>query len=130
MKRLSILLLILVPLVALGGCAMEPAYRYNANAGGGYYQGQSAYGNASTVVYGSTYVSPWGAGWYPGWGATVGYGPGWWGYGNVGFGATYVYRPHRHYRDHYRRNSHTWHQGHARHHDNGHRGNHHHRGHR
>ncbi len=133
MKRLPILLLALGALVLASGCAMEPAYRYNVNAGGGYYSGQSPYGNADTVVYGSGYADPWGWGGYygPGWGY---YGPGW-GYGGVGigFGATYVisghhhrrhYRPHRswnHGQQHHRGGS--QHQGHQRH--QGHR---HHRG--
>lgn len=99
MKRLPKLSLIVSALLLLGGCALQPAYQYNANAGGGYYRGQSPYGNADTVIYSSGYASPWTAGWGPGWG----YGPGWWGSGGIGFGATYVYRPHhRHYRRHHR----------------------------
>lgn len=62
MKRTSTLLLIVAALLLLGGCALQPGYRYNANAGGGYYSGQSSYGNADTVIYSSGYVSPWGVG--------------------------------------------------------------------
>ena len=104
MKRLPKLLLIASALLLLGGCALQPAYRYNANAGGGYYRGQSPYGNADTVIYSSGYASPWGAGWGPGWG----YGPGWWGSGGIGIGATYVYRPHHRYDRPHRRH----HRGH------------------
>lgn len=128
MKRLLPLLLALSALLVLGGCAVEPAYRYNANDGGGYYYGQSAYGNADTVIYGSGYVSPWGwGGWGPGWGW---WGPGWWGYGGIGFGATYIYHPHhRHYwhpRRHWHHHGHhAWHGSHHHHWRHGH-GHHHH----
>src|SRR5690625_3734202 len=76
-KRLSIVLLVL-PALLLGGCALEPSYRYDANAGGGYYVGQSSYGNADTVVVGapSGMWDPWGApyaGWY-GFGPWIGFG--------------------------------------------------------
>ncbi|HET7267043.1 MAG TPA: hypothetical protein VFJ15_02955 [Oleiagrimonas sp.] len=120
MKRLPTVLLIVSALLLLGGCALQPAYRYNANAGGGYYAGQSPYGNADTVIYSSSYGSPWGGGWGPGWGygPRWGYGPtGWWGTGGIGIGATYVYRPH--HRDYRRdRRHHRWHRSgrHERHH--------------
>ncbi|HEX7341928.1 MAG TPA: hypothetical protein VF269_06605 [Rhodanobacteraceae bacterium] len=101
MKRLPSLLLVASALLLLGGCAIEPAYRYDANNGGGYYAGQSAYGNANTVIRTHVDINPWGWGYGPGW---WGYGPGWWGYNGLGFGATYVYRPHHrwHQWDHHR----------------------------
>lgn len=103
MKRLSVLLLALSTLLLLGGCAIEPTYHYTRTVdGGGYYNGQSAYGNADTVVYGSVYADPWT--WNPWWGY---YGPRW-GWGGIGFGATYTYRNHHHHRAHPR----TTHRGH------------------
>src|SRR5699024_5043706 len=83
-RRLTTLLLAVSSMLILGGCVSQP-YRYSATAdGGGYYSGQSAYGNADTVVYGEAYGAPWG--WGPGWG----YAPGW---GSVGFGVAYTSRP-------------------------------------
>ncbi len=101
-QRLPALLLVLSALVLLGGCALEPTYRYQRTAdGGGYYSGQSPYGNADTVVYGNYYSAyPWGP-----WGY---YGPGW---GRVGFGASYTFRHH----GDYRRWSHSRHHRHRRH---------------
>lgn len=96
MKRLPVLLLVSSALLLLGGCAIEPTYHYTRTAdGGGYYNGQSAYGNADTVVYGGVYADPWA--WDPWWGGY--YGPRW-GWGGVGFGATYTYRSHHRYRAH------------------------------
>src|SRR5690625_3028130 len=111
-KRLSILLLVL-PALLLGGCALEPAYRYNANAGGGYYTGQSPYGNADTVIEGTpaAWWDPWGApdaGWY-------GFGP-WIGYGgfSVGIYGRY-YRPHYRVYGHAHRRASHWHGRHRGH---------------
>ena len=116
-RRLTTLLLAVSSMLILGGCVSQP-YRYSATAdGGGYYSGQSAYGNADTVVYGEAYGAPWG--WGPGWG----YAPGW---GSVGFGVTYASHPRHHarrYRHHRRsrvhhRQHHRGHRsrGHQRHH--------------
>lgn len=109
MKRLSILLLAVSTLLLLGGCAIEPAYHYTRTTdGGGYYSGQSAYGNADTVIYGNGYANPWTWGGY--------YGPRW-GWSGIGFGATYTYRNHHSYRHrHHRRPAHHQHQQHSRHH--------------
>ncbi len=90
MKRLSIMLAALSALLLLGGCALGPTYRYSGGGSGGYYYGQSAYGNADTVVYGTSYADPWA--WDPWYGGY--YGPGW---GRVGLGVTYI-DTHRHYR--------------------------------
>lgn len=91
MKRLPIVLLALSALLLLGGCALGPSYRYSGGGSGGYYYGQSAYGNADTVIYGSTYANPWA--WDPWYGGY--YGPGW-GYGRVGLGVTYTSHHYRH----------------------------------
>lgn len=111
MKRLSILLLALSALLLLGGCAIEPTYHYTRTVdGGGYYNGQSAYGNADTVVYGDVYADPWV--WNPWWGYGY-YGPRW---GGFGFGVTYTYRDHHRHREHraYRHGSSHTHSRHSR----------------
>lgn len=119
-QRLPILLLVLSALLLLGGCAIEPAYRYSSTVdGGGYYSGQSPYGNADTVVYGSYYGSPWG--WGPSWGY---YGPGW---GGVGIGVTYTSHHHRWHRG---RRHPPAHRGHWRHTNHSSRHGNHHRSHR
>lgn len=108
MKRLLVSLLAASSLALLAGCATGPGYRYTTTSGGGaYYSGQSAYGNADTVIYGRSYASPWGFG--PRWGYGY-YGPGW-GWGGVGFGATYTIYNHR--RPYYR-HAHSHHRGHRR----------------
>lgn len=116
MKRLSVLLLVVSALLLLGGCAIEPAYHYTRTSdGGGYYNGQSAYGNADTVVYGDAYADPWA--WNPWWGGY--YGPRW---GGVSFGATYTYRSHHRHRA-YRHRAYrgSTHHGHWQHRQSSHR---------
>lgn len=98
-KRWSIPALALPALLLLGGCAIEPAYRYNANAGGGYYQGQSPYGGADTVIQGNVYVAPWGP-WSP-WGPAFGTFD--WSYPAWGFGAWGSYGGYFRYRHPYYR---------------------------
>jgi hypothetical protein len=110
MKRLLATLFAASGLALLGGCATGPGYRYTTTTGGGaYYSGESAYGNADTVIYGRSYTSPWGYG--PGWGYGP-YGPGW-GWGGIGLGATYTFHPHHHRR--YYRPRHAHHRSPHRH---------------
>lgn len=92
MKRLLTMLLPVLALPLLGGCAISPDYRYSDSGDGGYYYGEAPYGGADTVIYGNGYSNSWG------------YGPWWYGnyYGGYGnwwgprFGTNIYYYDHGH----------------------------------
>jgi hypothetical protein len=99
MKRLLTILLPILVLPLLGGCAIAPDYRYSDSGDGGYYYGEAPYGGASTVIYGSGYsgyYNPWG---YNSWGYGGYYGSGYWG-PRLGTSIYYYDRGNRHYRGH------------------------------
>jgi hypothetical protein len=96
MKRLLTILLPVLALPLLGGCAIAPDYRYSDSGDGGYYYGEAPYGGADTVIYGSGYggyYNPWGYGGY--------YGSSYWG-PRFGTSIYYYDRGHRYYRGHNR----------------------------